>query len=105
METIIVGMLKCNNGMSINALPLFQYSLDSPYLNMTKVEKNRVTRTYIINLEIIKHGSAPKYHYKTHFLYTSEDGFIIKPPYMDIHLSYGAKCDRAAVNFIKLVRE
>ena len=27
-------------------------------------------------------------HYKTHFLHTLEDRFIIKPPYMDIHLSY-----------------
>ena len=27
-------------------------------------------------------------HYKTHFLHTSEDGFIIKPSYMDIHPSY-----------------
>ena len=26
-------------------------------------------------------------HYKTHFLHTSEDGFIIKPSYMDKHLS------------------
>ena len=27
-------------------------------------------------------------HYKTHFLHTLEDGFIIRPSYMDIHLSY-----------------
>ena len=84
METFIVGMLKCSNGhgISMNALPLFQYSLDSSYLNMTKAE-NKIT------------WSSPKIwlgtkmaHYKTHFLHTSEDGFIIRPPYMDIHLSY-----------------
>ena len=81
--------------MSINALPPFQYSLDGPHLNMTKVEKNRVIRTDIINLENKITWISPKIplgtkmaHYKTHFLHTSEDGFIIRPPYMDIHLSY-----------------
>ena len=38
-------------GMSINALPPFHNTLDCPHLNMTKVEKNRVIRTDIINLE------------------------------------------------------
>ena len=28
---------------------------------------------------------------KTHFLKTSEDGFILRPPYMDIHLSYALR--------------
>ena len=84
-----------SHGMSINALPPFQYSLDCPHLNMTKVEKNRVIRTDIINLENKITWISPKIplgtkmaHYKTHFLQTSEDGFIIRPPYMDIHLSY-----------------
>ena len=40
-----------SRGMSMNALRPFQYSLDCPHLNMTKVEKNRVIRTDIINLE------------------------------------------------------
>ena len=40
-----------SHGISINALPPFQYSLDYPHLNMTKVEKNRVIRNYIINFE------------------------------------------------------
>ena len=99
METIIIGMLKCSNGfesheMSINAPPPFQYSLDSPHLYMTRVEKNRVIRTDIINLEN-KTWISPKIslgmkmaHYKIHFLHTSENGFIIRSPYMDIHLSY-----------------
>ena len=39
------------DGMSINALPPFQYSLDCFHLNMTTVEKIRVIRTDIINLE------------------------------------------------------
>ena len=32
-----------SHGISIHALPPFQYSLDYPHLNMTKVEKNRVS--------------------------------------------------------------
>ena len=75
--------------MSINALPPFQYSLDSPHLNMTKVEKNRVIWTDIINSKISL--GMKMVHYKTHFLHTSEDGFIIKPPYMDICLSYALR--------------
>ena len=31
-----------SNGISINALTLFQYRLNCPHLNMNKVEKNRV---------------------------------------------------------------
>ena len=72
----------------MNALPPFQYSLDFPLLNMTKVEKNRVIRTDIINLENKITWISPKIplgtkmaHYKTHFLHTSEDGFIIRTPY------------------------
>ena len=62
---------------------------------MTKVEKNRVIQTDIINLENKITWISPEIplgtkmaHYKTHFLHTSEDGFVIRPPYMDIHLSY-----------------
>ena len=30
-------------------------------------------------------------HYKIHFLHTSKDGFIIRPSYIDIHLSYALR--------------
>ena len=30
-------------------------------------------------------------HYKSHFLHTSENGFIIRPHYMDTHLSYALR--------------
>ena len=39
------------HGITINALPLFQNSLDCPHLNITKLEKNRVIQTDIINLD------------------------------------------------------
>ena len=62
------------------------------------MEKNRVIRTDIINLEHKITWISPKIpldmkmaHYKTHFLHISEDGFIIKPPYMDIYLSYALR--------------
>ena len=87
-----------SHGMSVNALSPSQYSLDCPHLNMTKVEKNRVIWTDIINLENKITSISPKIslnmkmaHYKTHILHTSEDGFIIRPPYMDIHLSYAVR--------------
>ena len=44
------NVLRVDNGISVNALPPFQYSLDCPHLNMTKVEKNRVIRIDTINL-------------------------------------------------------
>ena len=40
-----------SHGISINALPLSQYCLDYPLLNMAKMEKKRVILTNIINLE------------------------------------------------------
>ena len=40
-----------SHGLSIDAISLFQYSIDCPHLNMTKAEKNKVIRTDIINLD------------------------------------------------------
>ena len=84
-----------SHGISINALPLFQYILVCPHLNMTKMEKHRVIRTDIINLENKITWISPKtslhtkmVHDKIHFLYTSDDVFITRPSYMDIYLSY-----------------
>ena len=65
---------------------------------MTKVAKNRLIQSDIINLENKITWISPKIQlgtkmarYKTHFLHTSEDGFVIRPPYMDIHLSYALR--------------
>ena len=63
-----------SHGISINALPSSQYNLNCPHLDITKVEKNRVIRTNIINLENKITWISPKIslrtkmaHYKTHF--------------------------------------
>ena len=64
---------------------------------LTKVEKDRVIWTGIINLEHKITRINPKislgmrWPTKRHFLHTSEDGFIIWPPYLDIHLSYALR--------------
>ena len=62
---------------------------------MTKMEKNRMIQTNIIKLENKITWISPKIslgrkmtHNKAHSLHTSEDGFIIRPSYMDIHISY-----------------
>ena len=89
--------LRNKHGTNINALPLFEYSLDSPHLNMTKVEKNRVIQTNIINFKNKITWISPKIslgrkmaHYRGHFLHTSEDGFIIRPS-MWIYI-YSMRC-------------
>ena len=56
-----------SHGMNINALPPFQYSLDCPHLNMTKVEKNRVIQTDIHNTMTI-HAYVYKYIHHTLFI-------------------------------------
>ena len=65
---------------------------------MTKVAKNRLIQSDIINLENNIKWINPKIslgmkiaYYKTHFLHTLEYGFIIRPPYMDTHLSYALR--------------
>ena len=70
-----------SHGMSINALLPFHYNLNFPHLNMTKVEKNRVIQTDIINLENKITWISPKIplgtkmaHYKT--LFTHIGGWI-----------------------------
>ena len=94
MKIFIVNMLKCNN------CTLFQYTLDCPHLNMTKVEKIRVIRTDLINLENKITWISPKIslgrkmaHYKTYFSHTPEDvsssGHLLWTPIICI-----AQCDR-----------
>ena len=48
---VITSKVHNNMCISINALPVFQYTLDCPNINMTKVEDNRAIQTDIINLE------------------------------------------------------
>ena len=65
--------------ININALPVPQYSLDCPYVNMSKVEKNRVIQIDIMNLEnhIAWISPTPSLgrkmtHYKTLFTHIRE---------------------------------
>ena len=81
--------------MLLATLTPFQNTLGCPHLNMTKMEKNRMIQTNIIKLENKITWISPKIslgrkmtHNKAHSLHTSEDGFIIRPSYMDIHISY-----------------
>ena len=69
-----------------------QYSLACPHLDMTKAEKNRVIRTDIIKLDNGRTWITPTTslvkkmaHHKAHVLHTSDDEFIIRPSYLDIH--------------------
>ncbi len=87
-----------SHGMNINALPPFQYSLDCPHLNMTKTEKNRVIRADIIKLNNERTWTSPTTplgrkmaQYKALFLHISQDGFILRPSYMDTHLSHALR--------------
>ena len=80
-----------SQGMSINALPPFQYSLDCPHPIWPKWKRIEWSELIFINLENKITWISPKISLGTkmaHFLHTLEDGFIIGPPYMDIHLSY-----------------
>ena len=76
---------------------------------MTKVEKNRVIRTDIINLDKIITWISPtalgKKMPAIRHCYTSKDAFFIRPSYMDIHLFYAAYSDRAIANFFTSVRD
>ena len=82
-------------GVSINALPPFQNSLDSPYLNITKVEKNRVIQIDIMKLDNWGTWISPPTslgrnmaHSTANVLHISEDGFIITTSYMETNLLF-----------------
>ena len=84
-----------SHGISIKSLSPFQYNLDCPILNMMKAEKKRVIWAHIMKLDNGRTWINPTTsldskmaHKNTNSLYTSEDGFILGPPYMDIHLPH-----------------
>ena len=95
-----------SHDISINALPMFQYSLDCPHLNM--MEKNRVIQTDTINLESKITLISPKIslgtkmaHYKTHIR-----GWIHHQAILYGHTSilFTMQCDWAAINFITSIK-
>ena len=99
-------------GINANSLPPFQYNLDCPHLHITKMEKNRVIWTDIINLENKIAWIIPKMsldrkmaHYKT--LFTHIRGWIHHQAnlYGHTYILCAAKCYRAAGNFFSSVRD
>ena len=90
------------------------------YLMYLKNCKSNINLTFFLYWWSVKYylrsilqkcdGSAPTYHLVgrwptiRHFLHTSKDGFIIKPPYMDKSILCAAQRGRQAVNFLTPVR-
>ena len=81
---------------NINALPLLQYSLNCPHLAMNKVEKNGKIKAYLMKLDrertykisLTTSFNRKMTHYKALFSHMSQNGIIIRPSYMDTHISH-----------------
>jgi hypothetical protein len=77
--------------MNINALPLFPVQLIMSTSKNEQVKKNRVIQADIIKLNDEKTWISPKtplvQNIKLVFLYMSQVSFILRPSYMDTHLS------------------
>lgn len=87
------------HGLSIDRLPPFQYSLDAPSLPVTRTEITRLIRQDLIQLDTRRTWVEPVQElgtkmafYKEHLLQLSGDGFVIRPSYMDTHLSHSLRC-------------
>ena len=99
------------HGISINALPPFQSSLDCPHLNMTKTKENKVIITDVIKLDNERTWISPitslgrkMAHNKRYFLHTSENGFVIRPPlYEHTSITCVVQSDRVAANLFTSV--
>ena len=87
------------HGFCMDKLPPFQYSLDAPSLELTRTEITKLIRQDLIQLytrrvwmETTQELGTKMAAYKEHFLQFTEDGFVVKPSYMDAHPSYGVWC-------------
>eukprot|EP00250_Pteridium_aquilinum_P019422 c24426_g1_i1 orf=1306-2640(+) len=87
------------HGFSIDRLPPFQYSLEAPLLSLTRPEISRIIRQDLIQLDTRRTWIDPPQElgtkmafYRDHLLRTTEDGFIVRPGYMDTHLSHALRC-------------
>lgn len=87
------------HGFSMDGLPPFQYSLDAPSLSLTRVETTRLIRQDLIQLDTRRTWIEPTQElgrkmafYREHLLQLTGDGFVIRPSYMDTHLSHGLRC-------------
>lgn len=77
----------------------FQYSLDAPSMELTKQEINKLIRQDLTQNDTRRTWTEPVQclgkktaFYKENFLRLTEDGFIVRPEYMDTHLSFGIRC-------------
>ena len=97
------NFLFVSHGISINALPPFQYSLDCPHLNMTRVKKNRVIRTDIVNMDkpqkITWYEDGPLQD--TFYTQRSHQATL----YENTSILCAALCDREDTNFITSVTD
>ena len=87
------------HGFSMDRLPPFQYSLDAPSHALIRLEISRIIRQDLTLLDIQRTWLSPSKElgtkmalYREHFLHTFEEGFIIRPRYMNSHLSHGLQC-------------
>ena len=86
------------HGLQIDHLPPFRYNLDTPLPHLTREQANRLIRSDLLGLHI--HGTwiAPPLElgtkmqfYKDHLMRLTNDGFIMRPDYMDIHMSHAMR--------------
>lgn len=94
------------HGLQIDHLPPFRYNLDTPLPRLTREQANRLIRSNLLGLHI--HGTwiAPSLElgtkmqfYRDHLMRLTNDGFIMRPNYMDIHMSHAM---RIAINQIRV---
>lgn len=93
------------HGLDIDRLPPYNYSLDCPTLNFSRSELNRVIRADILRINTERTWIRPSLplgsrmeFYRSHFLHLTQDGFVTRPQYMDIHLTHSM---RAAIGQIR----
>lgn len=86
------------HGLQIDHLPPYQYDPASPYIRLSRVDRNRVLRydllqAHIRDTWIPSTGTLPvkMQYYRDHFLRLTEDGFIQRPGYMDVFMSHAMR--------------
>ena len=85
-----ISLWLTTHGIHIDQLPPFQYSLDAPPSLLPSRDKiNRIIQLHLLQLHISRvwteaHELSTKTcFYHDHFLWISEEGFIIIPQYLE----------------------